>query len=352
MTDILTILGARPQFVKAAVVSKALHDKGISETIIHTGQHYDHNMSDVFFDELGIPRPAKNLEAGSGRHGQQTGKMLELIEDFMLSGDRLPRFLMVYGDTNSTIAGALAASKIHVPVIHVEAGLRSFNRKMPEEVNRVLTDHISDLLFCSSDEGVNQLAREGVTKGVHNVGDVMYDAVLTFLAAADAKDSKPQLPEGEYAVFTLHRPSNTDNPENLKSILSALGQFEKKVIWPVHPRAKNLLKSHDLPDNLILTDPKPYLEMLLLIRGSSLVITDSGGLQKEAYWQKKRCITVREETEWTETLHGGWNTLTGPNEEKILSALKAKTDTPWTPLYGDGTASRKIAEIISEKLRA
>ena len=352
MKHIVTILGARPQFVKAAVVSKALKDRGIKEEILHTGQHYDHAMSDVFFEQLNIDPPVKNFNIGSGKHGEQTGKMLAEIEKWLLDQPQLPDALMVYGDTNSTIAGALAASKLHVPVIHVEAGLRSFNRKMPEEVNRVLTDHISDLLFCSSEIGVNQLEKEGVNKGVHNVGDVMYDAVLTFSEIAKEKVNPANLPvniDEPFYLMTVHRPSNTDDPQNMAAILEAVGSIDKTVLWPVHPRNKKRLQEMKLPQNLLITDPVSYFEMLLLLKSCTKVITDSGGLQKEAYWMEKPCITVREETEWVETLEGGWNQLTGPNAEKIIHALKNEPTTDWKPVYGDGKASEKIAEVIGSQ---
>lgn len=347
---IVTILGARPQFVKAAVVSKALSDKGINETIIHTGQHYDHAMSGVFWDELGIPAPKINLQVGSGSHGKQTASMLEQIEQYLIENQPSIDALMVYGDTNSTIAGALAAAKLHIPVIHVEAGLRSFNREMPEEVNRVLTDHISNLLFCSSDVGVHQLKTEGISKGVYNVGDVMFDAILMFSDVAKQRTSIEQIlpkPLKEFALATIHRPSNTDNPENLNSILSAFEQMEIPIVWPVHPRNKSRLAQLNLPKNLILTEPQPYFNMLVLLDHAKLVLTDSGGLQKEAYWKGKPCITLREETEWIETLESGWNQLTGASTEKMMKAFNQKPSAEWKPIYGDGKASQKIAEIIS-----
>lgn len=346
---IVTILGARPQFVKAAVVSKALSNKGIVETIIHTGQHYDHAMSGVFWDELGIPAPKINLQVGSGSHGKQTASMLEQIEQYLIENLQSIDALMVYGDTNSTIAGALAAAKLHIPVIHVEAGLRSFNREMPEEVNRVLTDHISNLLFCSSEVGVNQLKTEGISKGVYNVGDVMFDALLTFSSIAKQKTSIEQIlpfPLQNFALATIHRPSNTDNPDNLHSILSAFEQMELPIIWPVHPRNKSRLAELNLPKNLILLEPQPYFNMLVLLDHATLVLTDSGGLQKEAYWKGKPCITLREETEWVETLESGWNQLTGASTEKICTAFKKKPSAEWKPIYGDGKASEKIAGFI------
>lgn len=356
MKDIVTIVGARPQFVKAAVVSKALSRAGITEELIHTGQHYDAAMSRVFFEELGIPAPAINLETGSGPHGKQTADILEKLEAWLLKQPTLPKALMVYGDTNSTLAGALAAAKLHIPVVHVEAGLRSFNRRMPEEINRVMTDHISDLLFCSSDNGVSQLAKEGITKGVHDTGDVMYDAVRIFSASSGNEtpglfkgDERITLPL-EFYLFTLHRPSNTDNSTNLQSILNAVRQSGKTVVWPVHPRVRKQLDATTLPDNLITVEPQPYLALLKLLSTCEGVLTDSGGLQKEAYWLKKACITLREETEWTETLEGGWNQLAGANEEKILAAFNQKPSTPWKPLYGNGYATEQIARILGEFL--
>ncbi|TNE72117.1 UDP-N-acetylglucosamine 2-epimerase (non-hydrolyzing) [bacterium] len=346
---IVTILGARPQFVKAAVVSKAFTEKGIKETIIHTGQHYDHAMSGVFWDELGIPAPEINLHVGSGLHGKQTGAMLEQIEAYLVAHQQEITALMVYGDTNSTLAGALAASKLHIPVIHVEAGLRSFNRTMPEEVNRVLTDHISDLLFCSSDVGVNQLATEGVTKGVYNVGDVMFDALLTFSEIAKTKVKLADVitfAEGEFLLATIHRPANTDSPENLNQILEAFKAIEKPIVWPVHPRNKARLSSMNLPKNLHLVEPQPYFNMITLLDSCETVLTDSGGLQKEAYWKGKPCITLRDETEWVETLENGWNQLTGAHKDKIVNAYHTKPTAEWKPIYGDGKAAEKIVDVV------
>lgn len=286
MNYILTIVGARPQFVKAAVVSKALADLNISEKIIHTGQHYDHNMSTIFWEELNIPAPSVNLEIGSGHHGLQTGKMLEKIEGFILNVDVKPTALLVYGDTNSTLAGALVASKLQIPVIHVEAGLRSFNKAMPEEINRIMTDHISDLLFCSSEIGVKQLKTEGITTGVYNCGDVMYDAVKTFSIIAEQNlnlNNIAELDSETYSLATIHRPSNTDNDDNLISILEAFAQINEPILWPVHPRNKSRVSELSIPKNLKLIDPVSYFEMMLLLKHSKKVLTDSGGLQKEAY---------------------------------------------------------------------
>ena len=348
---IVTIIGARPQFVKAAALSKAISVTSIKEKIIHTGQHYDAKMSDVFFSELGIPGVDKNLHIGSGNHGNQTGKMMIAIEDYLLSQTEEIDGLFVYGDTNSTLAGALVASKLHIPILHVEAGLRSFNRKMPEEVNRVLTDHISSFLFCSSSEGEKQLAKEGVIKNVFNVGDIMYDAVKTFLPYAkqpklDNFDFKQQ-----YNLVTIHRPANTDNNEILQAILDGLGELPHINIWPVHPRNKSAISSLKIPNNLILVEPFSYFEMLYVLQNSIKVITDSGGLQKEAYWLKKPCITIRPQTEWIETLHHNWNQLCEPNTTDMVR--KYNNNPPlasWEPLYGDGKAANKIVDVIKNNL--
>ncbi len=353
MKYVLTIVGARPQFVKAAVVSKALAEKKIPEQIIHTGQHYDDAMNTVFWDELGIPAPNINLEIGSGSHGMQTGLMLQKIESFILSADEKPSALLVYGDTNSTLAGAIVASKLHIPIIHVEAGLRSFNKEMPEEVNRIMTDHISDLLFCSSAFGVSQLKKEGITTGVYDVGDVMHDAVQTFSKIASKKISLSDITSlkgGDFALATVHRPSNTDNKENLSSILDAFSEMNTNILWPVHPRNKSRLKDQVIPENLHLIEPVSYFEMMVLLNECKLVLTDSGGLQKEAYWLKKRCITLREETEWVETLDEGWNTLAGADKSNILNAFNNSITSNWTPLYGEGNASEKIVEAIKKDL--
>ncbi len=355
MSYILTIVGARPQFVKAAVVSEALSDLNIPEKIIHTGQHYDHEMSTIFWEELNIPVPALNLGIGSGSHGEQTGIMLQKLESYILQEPELPTALMVYGDTNSTLAGALVASKLHIPVIHVEAGLRSFNKAMPEEINRIMTDHISDILFCSSDQGVKQLKREGISKGVFNVGDVMYDALLTFSEIAKQKVSLSDitsLKKDQFILTTIHRPSNTDNEDHLKNIMEAFSKIEQQILWPVHPRNKNKIEQLDLPANLVLSEPVSYFEMMVLLNNCQKVITDSGGLQKEAYWMKKQCITVRNETEWIETLDGKWNTLTGPYAERIVRAVNSNPETNWVPLYGQGFSSSDIANIIKKQLKS
>ena len=356
MKEIVTITGARPQFVKASVVSRALKEAGVPELLVHTGQHYDAAMSSVFFEELGLPEPAFNFGVGSGTHGEQTAEILHKTEALLLQRSDRTAALMVYGDTNSTLAAALAAAKLHVPVIHVEAGLRSFNRKMPEEVNRVLTDQLSSLLFCSSETGVAHLRNEGITAGVHISGDVMQDAVRIFSGIAAEKGDVLRvepLAGGENfalqkpaALLTVHRPSNTDAPENMRAILAGIAAFPGDVIWPVHPRNRNHISGLPTPGNLRLVKPLPYLSLLRLLSEVSLVLTDSGGLQKEAYWLRKPCITLREETEWVETLEGGWNQLTGPDAAAIRSALERAPLSPWVPLYGDGQAAAYIAQTI------
>lgn len=351
---ILTVIGARPQFIKAAVVSKAFSENGIDEKIIHTGQHYDERMSQVFWSEMGIPKPFRNLQAGSGSHARQTGEMMFGIEDVAL--ELKPDAIMVYGDTNSTIAAALVASKLHIKLIHIEAGLRSFNMKMPEEVNRIVTDRLSNFLFCSSEEGVTQLAKEGISENVFDVGDVMYDAQLLFTPLAKKTvDPTAILPFAAqpFVLATIHRPSNTDDIKNLESIIDAFASFDMPVLWPVHPRNKSLMSSLKLPKNLYTIDPLSYFEMQVAVEASTKICTDSGGLQKEAYWAKKPCITLRDETEWVETMHSNWNILTGPNKEEIKKAFSVSVDpSSWKALYGDGRASQKIASVLKNNITA
>lgn len=350
---IVTVLGARPQFVKAAVLSKAFKDAGIEEKIIHTGQHYDPNMSDVFFNELNIPGVDANLHIGSGNHGDQTGKMLIAIEEYVLSQEKRISALLVYGDTNSTLAGALVASKLHIPVIHVEAGLRSFNKKMPEEVNRILTDHMSDVLFCSSEEGEIQLRKEGITKNVHVVGDIMQDAVNLFsvLAKKPKMDAQAFNFNQDYNLITIHRPANTDDKIILQDLLDGIGNLSNSCVWPVHPRNKKTLALLNIPDNLTICDPFSYFEMLYALSNCKKVITDSGGLQKEAYWLKKPCITVRPQTEWIETLHNNWNQLAAPNTEDIVSKYNSEPSlNTWKSLYGDGNTAKQIVQILKKRL--
>jgi UDP-GlcNAc3NAcA epimerase len=348
---IVTIIGARPQFVKAAVVSRALRNIGLEEKIVHTGQHYDDKMSEVFWTELGIPAYDINLNVGSGTHAQQTAQMLVKIEQFLLENKERVKGVLLYGDTNSTIAGALVAAKLGVKIIHVEAGLRSFNRAMPEEINRIVTDQLSDILFCPSASSVTQLASEGIRNNVFDVGDVMYDAMLQF--STFAKSTELAFSPGTFNLMTVHRPSNTDDVGNLNSIMSALAEEETSFLWPVHPRTRKVIEINKIaiPANVKLEEPLSYFEMLAALRSCHKVLTDSGGLQKEAYWMKKPCVTLREQTEWVETLHNNWNILTGPDQAKITNALRATVDeSSWKPLYGNGRAAEEIASRIRQIL--
>lgn len=356
---ILTIVGARPQFVKAAVVSRALADAGIEERLVHTGQHYDGDMSAIFFEELGIPAPAHHLGIGSGSHGAQTGRMLEAIERVILE-DR-PDRVLVYGDTNSTLAGALAAAKLHVPIDHVEAGLRSFNRRMPEEINRVATDHLSSLLFAPTETAVRNLANEGIT-GEHVVtsGDVMHDATLAArniaTSRSDALD-RLGLEPGRYILATVHRAESTDDPAVLTRILDGLlGAAEAAgitVVLPLHPRTRAALERHDLlaaaDDGLALIPPVGYLDMTRLESSAALIATDSGGVQKEAFFHRVPCVTLRSETEWVELVELGWNTLADPATTDIAAAIAARIGTSGRDAapYGDGRAGVRIAETIA-----
>jgi len=348
---ILSIIGARPQFIKAVVVSLSIRQV-YHEILLHTGQHYDPNLSEIFFNELGIPQPDIHLNIGSGSHAEQTGRMLIEIEKAIMNYS--PDWVLVYGDTNSTIAGALAAAKLHVPIAHVEAGLRSFNREMPEEINRVVCDHLSDILFCPTEAAVNNLQREGITKNVFLVGDVMADTFQLFGKAAKEKSeilSKLNLQPKKYALATIHRQANTDNVERLKSILTAFAQSDMPIVFPIHPRTSKMLAafSLNLPPTVISIDPIGYLDMLQLELNADCILTDSGGIQKEAYWAGVRCITLREETEWVETVELGWNTLVGADSAKIVHAIKTFHPTcERIPVYGDGHTADKITNLLSQ----
>lgn len=352
---IVTVVGARPQFIKAAPVSKALREAGHTEFLLHTGQHYDHGMSQVFFDELSLPQPDVNLNIGSGSHGKQTGQMLICIEEILLA--EKPDCVLVYGDTNSTLAGALAAVKLHIPLAHVEAGLRSYNREMPEEHNRVLTDHCADILFSPTQTGVDNLAKEGITRGVHLVGDTMYDAVLQYAELAKQRSKILEalhIQPKEYLLLTIHRPSNTDDAEHLRNIFSALKENGETVIFPLHPRtcaAMHQLHVHmeDYP-NIKTVEPQGYLDMLMLEKHARMILTDSGGIQKEAFFFATPCVTLRTETEWVETAESGWNQVVGVDREKILTALRASAPSQQPPtLFGDGMAAWKIADILKQR---
>lgn len=346
---IITIIGARPQFIKAATVSRITRTlPGFREILVHTGQHYDDNMSDVFFRELDIPAPDYNLEVGSGSHAVQTGLMLKGIEEILVN--EKPDWTLVYGDTNSTLAGALAASKLHIPVAHVEAGLRSFNRIMPEEINRLVTDRISDLLFAPTQTAILNLNNEGLSDHTCFSGDVMLDSILYYrnrIKNSPEKYRTKGIPE-KYLLATIHRAENTDNPANLKNIFQAFSQLRDEILIPLHPRTRKKLEDFtSFPDNLHVIEPVGYLEMLKLILDSSKVLTDSGGLQKEAYFLGKPCITLRTETEWIETLHDNWNIVTATDPDKILRAVHSPLpETPQKTTFGTGNA----AEIIVRKL--
>ena len=357
---IATVVGARPQFVKAAAVARAIngHRRSgycVEEVIIHTGQHYDPRMSASFFAGLGLPEPRHNLEIGSDSHGRQTGRMMSGLEEVI--DLESPDVVVVHGDTNSTLAGALVAAKRNLPLVHVEAGLRSFDRTMPEEVNRVLTDHVSDLLCCPSSTAVDNLEAEGIVDGVHLVGDVMYDVLLADIGGLDSNvPNTGSLATGSpYIVATIHRASTTDDPIRFGNVVRALGEVSltiAPVVWPVHPRTSGLVKGLALPDSLHLIDPVSYHEMLVLVRGARTVITDSGGLQKEAFWLQTPCVTARETTEWPETVQVGWNQLVGTDAERIIGATRNATPpTSHPPLYGDGRSAERIVELI-ESLRA
>jgi UDP-GlcNAc3NAcA epimerase len=366
---ILTIVGARPQFVKAAVVSRAIADwnaarvsglPALEELIVHTGQHFDANMSDVFFEEMEIPRPSHHLGIAGLSHGAMTGRMLEAFES-VVQKER-PDAVLTYGDTNSTLAGALAAVKMHVPVAHVEAGLRSFNMRMPEEVNRILTDRVSTWLYCPTETAVRNLATENLvdapgTRLVLDVGDVMYDANLHYRNKARMPrfGSEMKLAPESFLLLTLHRQENTDDPARVASIVSALRELcaRTPVVFPVHPRTRKILQDRaDMPrEGLHLVDPVPFFEMLWLLKNCALVLTDSGGVQKEAYFCDKHCVTLRDETEWVETVDAGANVLVGADTEAIVSRVRERLGAPFRAregLYGLGDAGRRVVASLAE----
>ena len=361
--QLITIVGARPQFIKAAAVSAVLmRSSGIGERVLHTGQHFDDNMSGAFFRELNIPKPHWNLGVSGGSHGSMTGAQLVGVEEVLLK--EKPDAVLVYGDTNSTLAGALAAAKLHIPVAHVEAGLRSFNRRMPEETNRVLTDHISRWLFAPTSLAIANLQREGIANaGVHLVGDVMYDAALHFAAVARARRSRTsvfvKVGGRPFAMVTVHRAENTDEPERIRIIVQALIALTSDidVIWPLHPRTRDVLARLGLDVNsspgLHCVDPLGYLDMLEVEQASQMVITDSGGVQKEAFFFGKPCVTLRDETEWVELVEAGWNRLAPPTSAAALqTAFRAALGTSGKPIepYGQGDAAQRIADILQGSL--
>lgn len=353
--NITTIIGARPQFIKASAVSRAFRnsDKAIKETILHTGQHFDKNMSAIFFEELGLDKPDFDLGINGGSHAEMTSQMLVKIETIL--NRQKPDYVLVYGDTNSTLAGALAASKLHIPIAHVEAGLRSGNMKMPEEINRILTDRVSQLLFCPTDKAMANLNQEGIENwlprpSASNVGDVMYDNALHF-GRASKKPENLDISK-DFVLATIHRAENTDTPHRLLTILDSLKEISRScdVILPLHPRTRKLAHSYDFDfGDIIIIEPLGYLHMIWLLQNCQYVITDSGGIQKEAYFFGKSCVTVRDETEWTELVDAGWNHLAPPlSQNNILTACeKALKQAPQTEmLYGNGDASKKIVEQL------
>lgn len=348
---IVSVVGARPEFIQATPVSRALRKKH-HELLVHTGQHYDYLMSQTFFDELGIPAPDYNLEVGSGSHASQTAEILVRFEEVVFK--EKPDVVIVRGDTNSTLAGALVASKLHIPTVHIEAGERSFDRRMPEEINRLVADQLSSAYFCVSQTAVNQLACEGITKNVFWVGDVMLDANLANRPLARQKSmvlSKLELaPEG-YGLVTVHRAGNTDDPARLASIVRALSQVGETVVFPVHPRTRGALQKLDVRfgENVRVIEPVGYYDMMMLEENARIIATDSGGVQREAYFMKKPCLTLRDETEWTEIVKVGWNKLVGVDMECILNEWKTFTPpTEQPPIFGDGTAGEQIADILTE----
>jgi len=354
---IISVVGARPQFIKLSSLSKELRKKH-REIILHTGQHYDDELSRIFFSELSIPEPDYNLGIGSFEHGEQTGKMLKAIEE-VLFFDK-PDLVIVYGDTNSTLAGALSAAKHNIPVAHVEAGLRSFVKSMPEEINRVLTDHVSSLLFCPTPTSVKNLKREGITKRVYLVGDVMYDSLKENLAVAEKKSKimkKLNLQKKEFYLVTIHRAENTDIKKNLEKITQIVTHLDKRVVFPIHPRTRKRLSEFELLNrllskhDLVLIDPVSYLDMLVLEQNARYVLTDSGGVQKEAFFLRTPCLTLREETEWVETLRGGSNQLVGLDIDKVIRKTEGKDHLLGkaerkTTLTSKG-ADRRIAKVIT-----
>jgi UDP-N-acetylglucosamine 2-epimerase (non-hydrolysing) len=349
---VASIIGARPQFIKYAPVASELR-KEHTDVLIHTGQHYDPEMSDIFFSDLNIPQPDYNLNVGSTSHGRQTGKMLSKIEDVLVS--ECPDLVMVFGDTNSTLAGALAAVKLHIPVAHVEAGLRSFDRQMPEEINRILTDQISTLLFCPTLTAVQNLKNEGITKGVFFTGDVMVDALERHIIIAEEKSNilrTCQIQSKKYYLMTIHRPQNTDHKDQLETILAVINDIKIPVVFPIHPRTKKMLIQFglwsQLPNNLKVVNPVGYLDMLMLLKNAKKIITDSGGIQKEAYILGVPSITLRDTTEWIETLEGEWNVLTGLDQLKLRFQINKPEFllSPRKNFLGSGNASNRICKII------
>ena len=360
MKKILTIVGARPQFIKASAISRAIRDRfstDFQEIIVHTGQHYDANMSQVFFEQLDIDEPKYNLNVSGLNHGAMTGRMMEALEELMIS--EKPDLVLVYGDTNSTLAGAVTAAKLHIPIAHVEAGLRSFNRRMPEEINRILTDNVSSFLFCPTDLSVQNLKKEGMTEHVFNVGDVMYDVALYFAEKAKLESdilTQLSLREKDYTLVTCHREENTNCIQRLTSILQGLAELSKSktIIFPIHPRTLKYIQLNKLSDcleNIHVIEPLPYMDLIALQQSAELILTDSGGIQKEAFFYQVPCVTMRDETEWVETVDLGWNQLVGANTNQIIEAvMNLKMGVFDVYPYGRGKASEMILNILKKEM--
>lgn len=355
--SVLTIIGARPQFIKAAPLSRALRkQRGLREILVHTGQHYDKNMSDVFFKEMAIPKPDYMLAVGSGTHAEQTGEIMKRLEPVLIK--EKPSLLLIYGDTNSTLAGALTAAKLHIPIAHVEAGLRSFNMRMPEEINRIVADRLSTLLFVPTYSAIKNLKIEGITKNVFKTGDVMYDAALFFGKAAEKSAILKRLclVSKKYALATIHRAENTDDKRKMAAILGALARISAtmKVVLPLHPRTRKMVAQFGLEAKLaplMITDPVGFLDMIQLERNACKIFTDSGGVQKEAYFHKVPCVTLRDQTEWVETVKAGWNVLADAgSEDDILRAASRQPARNKITEYGNGKASEEIARIIKNNI--
>lgn len=358
---IVTIVGARPQFIKAAALSRVIRNgyaAKIEEVLVHTGQHYDENMSKVFFEELNIPKPKHNLEISGGQHGAMTGRMLEAVEKVLL--DEKPDWVLIYGDTNSTLAGALAAAKLHIPVAHVEAGLRSFNMRMPEEINRILSDRVSTLLFCPTETAVKNLGSEGIMNGVHNAGDVMYDVAMFYRDHAKQQSTILQdleLTERGFALATCHRAENTDDPNRLGEIILALAEIATSlpVVFPLHPRTRKLINDYGFRhhlDAIKIVEPLPFLDMVALEQAAKIILTDSGGVQKEAFFYGVPCLTMRDETEWVETTTSNANVLVGTNRAAVMEWLVKLQTGQWCPSYvaspyGEGKAAENILQILA-----
>lgn len=352
---IVSIVGARPQFIKAVLVSRELRKKNHQEFLAHTGQHYDMALSKVFFDELDIPKPDYNLEVGSDTHARQTGKMMIAIEGVLVA--EKPDLVLVYGDTNSTLAGALAAVKLHIPVAHVEAGPRMFDKSVPEEINRILTDHVSSLLFAPTQTAVDNLRGEGVQKGVYLTGDVMLDSFLHFSRIAEETSQildRLDLNRGSYLLATVHRARNTEIERNLRAIVGAFLSIDKRIVFPVHPRTEKYLKQYGLYEklkadqNIVLLDPVGYLDCIILTKNAKKVLTDSGGLQKEAYFARVPCITLDEATGSPETVEDGWNVLVGSDRDKIIEAIEHfEPEGKQRDVFGDGKTAERIVEILA-----